>query len=759
MDNRIKSDEIASAVQSLMLPDTQSPAAGTTTVEAPKINLIINSLVCIDGRECVVERRLRDKWHFLEPKTNEPSCLSDVEIANLQAKGRFFVVWQPGDRDDISAPQEPLNVGENSHRENMRKLEYVEACVRHPDYCRSRRVLEPIIAHVHARRAADEEGAEDAPSFQTALNWIDKYTRYFPVYGPASFSVRHDKKGNYGARLPEYQERAIRVGIDIWLKRNSKTNAYASVHDFVRKYDAQYGSVIDKSALDARYLDENGRLKPPCLRTFERRCDRVDPAIRDAMRVGLRYAKERYRTFTTTALPDRPYSHIEVDHCTLDIILVHPGGTWLGRPDVITFRDRATTMIVGVGLGYEEPSYASFVSGLRNAMYPKDMSKFPLVKNGWPSYGRIENLYHDNAFHLIGDNIKEAARHLGMNLVRLQPREPWLKGALEKFFKDLNLGLVHNLPGTTLGNVLARRDHEHLGDAALTIEHFEHLLNFWICDIYNAGNRRALGHIRGFGGQSPLQAWAAKVRDFETDSLPKPETFIALAGDTEHRTIQKNGITIDHIIYENPILAKLLGNPKHKQKSIHAGPSSYKVVRDPSDLGRVYVADHHTGNVITVPATTAHLDYARGLTLAEHNVICANARALSRQKNKLPIDALMHAKAILNEIAAKITKAPKFKTIQRRLARWLEGDRLRQIRSEVRSFATTGSDYLALPPPISSDVTQPIGEEAPEVTPAATRSGATPVTSSPVETNSSNPDEDDLAEVRNQQNWKSGYVS
>ena len=161
------------------------------------------------------------------------------------------------------------------------------------------------------------------------------------------------------------------------------------------------------------------------------------------------------------------------------------------------------------------------------------MTRYPMVRNGNPCFGRIENLYHDNAFHFIGDNIAEAARALGMNLVRLQPREPWLKGALEKLFKDANVGLVHHLPGTTLGNVVTRRDHEHLGKATMIYEQFDQLLNFWICDIYNAGHRRALGHIRGFGGQSPLQAWNAKVRDYETDALPKPEVFIALSTDLQ----------------------------------------------------------------------------------------------------------------------------------------------------------------------------------------------------------------------------------
>ncbi len=58
------------------------------------------------------------------------------------------------------------------------------------------------------------------------------------------------------------------------------------------------------------------------------------------------------------ALPDRPYESVEVDHCKLDIRVIDDAGLVYGRPDLIIFRDRATAMILGYGLGFEEPSYA-----------------------------------------------------------------------------------------------------------------------------------------------------------------------------------------------------------------------------------------------------------------------------------------------------------------------------------------------------------------------------------------------------------------
>jgi putative transposase len=668
--------------------NTGSSQVSVTKVSTARFDLRPHSIVSIEGSEYLVERRLRDEWCFLNKKTDEPIRKTDAELAMLQATGQFHLVWEQGRKEGITPPEEPLNVGEGAHKENLRKLDYVLGCFKHPDYCRSRNPLKRIIKEIAERRG------ENDPKFTTVLNWIDKYELNGAAYGPAALTSRHDLKGRYGNRYADYQEEAIKIGIELWLNRTTAANAYASVYDNIRKLDE--GGLIDKSALAPKLLDENGRLKPPSRRQFERRCNQVPPAIRDTMRIGAPYVRQNYRTYTTTALPEVPYSQIEVDHCTLDILLVHPNGTCLGRPDLVIFRDKATAMIVGYGLGYEQPSYTAFLDGLRNAIYPKDLSRFPHVKSGWPCWGNIQNLITDRGSHFVGGNIEAAANQLGINLIPLHAREPWLKGGIERFFGSMNVGLTHNLAGTTLSNTVARRDYENLGDAVLTIDQFESMLVYWICEVYNKSPNKALGHIRGIGGQSPLEAWNAKTNKFVTDQLPKRETFIALAGHTSYRVLNKNGFTIDHIIYENPNLARILGDPAHRRSKNNGGSTKYKCVRDPHELGKIYVYNHHANESIEVPATSAHMKYADGLSLTEHAIICAHAK---RQFGKdHSFDEMMRAKAELNNLANAIKNGPKYKNTQRRLARWLEADRAREMRSKITAFAPDGNDYLDLGP-------------------------------------------------------------
>jgi hypothetical protein len=181
--------------------------------------------------------------------------------------------------------------------------------------------------------------------------------------------------------------------------------------------------------------------------------------------------------------------------------------------------------------------------------------------------------------------------------------------------------------------------------------------------------------------------------------------------------------------------------------------TKYKVVRDPTNLGVVHIADHHTGDILIVPATVAHRQYAEGLSLTEHEIVCARADERNRKANKLAIDALMRTKAVLNEIAATITTQPSFKTTQRQLARWLEGDRYRQMRSEVQSFAPAGNDYLeALPPVAPKNVMEHVSAEDPGTASPTARRNAV---ERPVQ--SADEIEDDLEELRRQKNWNSDY--
>lgn len=268
----------------------------------PTFALSPGAVFTMEGDRALVERRLPDgKWQFLMIEDREPRFRTDAQLADLMKRGEFFLDDEPGLRVVDVPPISPLLVGPDAQKNNARKYDYVRACLAAPGgFARSRPRLRPII------QAVAEARDETPPGFSTVLSWVDEHRRYGDLWGTAAFSDRHDLKGPRGHQLLPYQERAMQAGIERWLKVRKKGLAYAFVCEQVRAYDRENGAFLGKDALGPQFVDDDGQLRPPSLRTFERRCAEVDRFTRDWAIQGPAYAKLKNRTRETRALPDRP---------------------------------------------------------------------------------------------------------------------------------------------------------------------------------------------------------------------------------------------------------------------------------------------------------------------------------------------------------------------------------------------------------------------------------------------------------------------
>lgn len=641
----------------------------------PGIRLKPGSYVDVEGRRCLVDKKQGEHWILIDAENGGLRIFTQEALIENLSKGLLSTVPQTRTGKIAPAAVPPLAVKPKYHAENQRKHAYVQAVLNHPDGFRRsapwiREAIKPVA----------EARAEKCPSPNSVMNWVDLHEMYFATHGLAAYTNRHDRSGKPGSRLLRPQERAVELGVEKMLAGQPAEMAHACACRYITLFNAQNKSKIDWKQIPVKHLGDDGLLAPPSLATLRRRFSAVSPDVRDAMRIGPSYSKRRHRTYTTMPVPERPYEHVEVDWTKLDCVLIDDeNGIVLGRPGFLMFRDRATAMIVGFSVTYDEPSYAAFMEGLRHATYPKDLSPFSAIKSPYPCWGRIENLYVDNELSFLGDNIRAAGQELGMSIVRLQPRQPWLKGGVERQFRTLTEGVFHQLPGTTLSNAIEKRDYETLGDAALTRKELEALVTYWICEIYHPRKTKGLGAIRGLGG-SPINAWFEKVKGYDMPLPPPPDLFLSLAGDVDYRTIQNNGITWDYIVYESTELGRILRHPKHK-RSGKGGPTKYKVIRDPYDLGVITVSDHHTGNLIRVEATPAHLHYAGGRTLHQHRVCIAHAKRISTGKVDLP--RLEAAYEELSNFLSQIRKTPGRKQMARRMARFWKADEARRHRTKL----------------------------------------------------------------------------
>lgn len=136
------------------------------------------------------------------------------------------------------------------------------------------------------------------------------------------------------------------------------------------------------------------------------------------------------------------------------------------------------------------------------------------------------------------------------------------------------------------------------------------------------------------------------------------------------------------------------------------------MLRDPQNLGEIVVVDPYRNIPIHVPATLGHRKYAEGLTLHQHGVVLANAKAANRN---VAFDDLVEAKASLAELAMRLLQHPGRRGVEKAVARFIGTDEMRRHRSKIE--VETPNDQVAslrdllAPEPLPTRGKQPATDE------------------------------------------------
>lgn len=650
--------------------DTQE-ASTPESAAYPALRLSSGQQIWLKQEEHFVQSKHGSKWLVVRAQDSELRIFENAELLRLYGDGSL----QFRSRRSRAAPLSPISdavTDPAAKNDAARKHAYVQGALDHPEgFRRSKPWLKGVIQSV-ATRLKDKE----PPSPGSVLNWVERHNAYYNELGLAAYAPRHDLKGSRDSRLLEPQQQAIDVGVNRYLQGGTAEDAFCEVQKFIDDFNRSRDGRRFCSSTEPQHLDPDGRLVCPSISTFRRALGQVSPFVKDTARVGRYYAEKHNRTYQTRARPERPYEEVEVDFTPADIVLVADNGTHLGRPNVIAFRDRATAMIVGVSVTFDEPSYAAVMEGLKNTIYRKSISHIDgLSDEDWPCIGRIERLYIDNGREFANNQLPAAATELGFEIHRLQPGEPWAKGGNEGLFADY-ARFVHQFAGTTMSNAVKRRDFEDLDPPVLTLKEFTDLTIKWIVTVYNRTPNRTLGDAPGVP-RAPIDAWRDKVDLLDFPALPDPELFLALAGQVTERTVQKYGVDWDHITYWSPELDRILTHPDHRSISRGKASAKYTVRRDPYDLSKVYLSNHHQNEVIEVPVCERWREYTTDLTAFQHRACLEHARV--RESQRAQPDALWRARQALTEIARGAVDTTKRKKIDRRLKRFLYGKQHREI--------------------------------------------------------------------------------
>jgi putative transposase len=369
----------------------------------------------------------------------------------------------------------------------------------------------------------------------------------------------------------------------------------------------------------------------------------------------------------------RPNERWEFDFCRLDLLVVDAFDRLpIGRPVIAAIRDKYTGYPVAIFISFEPPSYRLVMECLMYAILEKvHVKELFGTTNDYLPYGVPETLVVDNGLELHED-LETACLQLGIELVHTKVRSPWLKGAIERWFRTLSKDLIHRIPGTTFSNFLERGEYASEKEACMTLDGLWEALHIWIVDFYTQDKHRGIGP-EWAGEGIPAQLWKdALEQDFVPALPPSRDDLLVLVSRTTERTPEQYGIDFENLVYQSlelrALRERMSQHEAEKHMKWHGQPGKVQVKYYPGDLSRLWVLDPFDLHYFEVKAVSQ--EYTRGLSLWKHLVIKRFMR--EELKRKIDEDALLEAKERIQGIVNEEFRLTR--SIRSRLgaARWFD---------------------------------------------------------------------------------------
>ncbi|QOP46455.1 Mu transposase C-terminal domain-containing protein [Sulfurimonas paralvinellae] len=414
----------------------------------------------------------------------------------------------------------------------------------------------------------------------TLYRWIKKFEAYGTITALANSFDNCGAKGK--GRLDPSIEAIIQSVIDeLYLNKQQYSLSY--IH------------------LKIQNKCQNAGLKAPTLNTVRNRIAQLSPKLVAKNRKGLSVRDTRG---TPGKFPDvhMPLDVIQIDHTPMDVIIVDEESRQeIGRPYITLAIDVYSRMIFGFYISLEAPSYFSVGQTLLNAILPKDdLLQYHNIQGEWPVYGLPRAIHMDNAAEFRSESLKRFAEEYRITHILRPVARPEFGGHVESAIKTA-MGKVHQLPGSTFSNINEKGTYNSQKEASLTLKELEQWFLEFIVNIYHKSVHSSIG-------MTPEEKFYQGMLGVEDGAIPFLPTVpantlklrMALLPAME-RTVQKNGITIDHITYFSETLRKWIIPVSYKKITKNIHPKKVLCRRDPRDISKIYVFDDDVNDYIIVP--------------------------------------------------------------------------------------------------------------------------------------------------------------
>ena len=365
--------------------------------------------------------------------------------------------------------------------------------------------------------------------------------------------------------------------------------------------------------------------------------------ISDSSRLGADVARNKYRTVVGGLKVGQVLERIEIDHTPLDLIVIDKTTMLpLGRAWLTLAIDKYSRIVVGFYISFNPPSSYAVLQCLKQAILIKDdlLKRFPDIRNDWPVFGMPDLLALDNGMDLHSDALKKACLELGIQILFCPAATPEMKGSVERFFRTINQGLIHKLPGSTFSNVDERGDYPSEDMAAIDMETLVHLICKWVVDVYNVTPHRGID-------DTPLNKWIASAKNRIIELPVYPSQLDVITGVPAKRTVFHYGIELEGLHYNNRQLQeirKISGENMQVELKFYEDQVTYIDVFDP------YAKEY-------LRVEALHEDYTRDLHREAHRLSRVQARKKYGEQYSLP--QLMDARNDIENIIKDALKAKK----------------------------------------------------------------------------------------------------
>lgn len=484
-------------------------------------------------------------------------------------------------------------------------------------------VLRPLAERRHCPRSAAQAAARELGLSERQVYTLVRRCR--DAGGHLTALVPTCSGGGRGKpRLPAASEALIWRAIEDFYLTPQKRTAAAVVQE-------------------VRARCRQAQVREPSPRTIRRRLRALSPA--DLRRRGEAHPKAQ--PVHGPSPPARhPFDRLQVDHTPVDLILVDPiDREPIGRPWLTLAIDVYSRCIAGFHLSLEAPSATSVGLCLTHAAADKAAwLTLRGIEASWPVQGKPHRIGVDNGPEFHSEAFERGCAQHGMVIDWRPPGRPHFGGIIERVIGTL-MELVHALPGTTFSDIGQRGTYDSDRTACLTLEELERWLAVAIAKYYQ---RRP---HQGLDGETPLRRYEAGVRALaaEGSGIPVPRDARAFLIDflpVVRRSLQRDGITIDHITYFSHALRSWI--------TARDRPEPLLIRRDPRDLSRVFVLDPKDDSYLEVPTRTLSRP---AISLWEHRLARKRVRERRQAVSEASLFAAVEEMRAIEREAARLTRA------------------------------------------------------------------------------------------------------